>query len=184
MADIKKTLSAKEYCELLQAKLHEEKIAYEKSFRYKLIQLFILLTVLFLTFPLLGVLPDFIGLLTFSGLVLLAFSLVSVTGLFKKIKKYSLQKKRYNEIISLSEGYDKINFHSCESWFCVTLMINNLSQANNEMIFRYYELNLYQRTGNDIFLMNLYGHLCFIPDNLFPHSKYRRIIGWIEEGMK
>jgi len=66
----------------------------------------------------------------------------------------------------------------------VTLMQHNLPSHPNELMFRYYELNLYERIENDIFLMNCYGDLCIIPDNLFSKSKIDQIDWWIKEGMK
>lgn len=184
MRQVKKTLSIEEYTELLQAKVESEKIEYQKSSRTQPLLIIILVVLLFLIFLLIEILRDYIGWLTISLLVVLMALVGSVYEHFKEKKKYHLQVKRYNEVIHSIDGWDKIQLHAIESWFCVTLMQHNLPSHPNELMFRYYELNLYERIENDIFLMNCYGDLCIIPDNLFSKSKIDQIDWWIKEGMK
>jgi len=184
MRQVKKTLSIKEYTELLQAKLEGEKIEYQKSYKAQRLLSIILVVLLFIIFPLFDILRDYIGWLTFSLFVVLMLLVGSVYEHFKDKKKYRLQTKRYNEVIHSIDGWDKIQLHAIESWFCVTLMQHHLPQHANERMFRYFELLLYERVENDIFLINCYGDLSIIPDILFSQSKINQIDTWIKEGMK
>ena len=106
----------------------------------------------------------------------------SVYEHFREKKKYRQLVKRYNEVIHSIDGYDKITFHAIESWFCVTLMQHHIPSHPNERMFRYYEMNLHERIENDLFLINCYGDLSIIPDNLFSKSKIDQIDWWIKEG--
>ena len=184
MRNVKKSLPIKEYCKLLQAKLNAENLSYKKSFRSQLLFVLILVVLLVIILPLFNVLRDYAGWLTISLFLVLMALVGSVYEQFKEGKKYRLHKKRYNEVILSIDGYDKITLHAIESWFCVTLMQHHIPQHANERMFRYYELNLYERVENDIFLINCYGDLSIIPDNLFSKSKIDQIDWWIKKGMK
>ncbi|MCP4457652.1 MAG: hypothetical protein GY816_06450 [Cytophagales bacterium] len=181
---MKKTLSIEEYSELVQVKLDDQETFYKKDRRAGVLFAVILLAVLFLIIPLLNNLLEYINLLTFSAFVVVLLLGGSIHSLVMDKKKYVLRKKRYGEIINSIQGYDKIKIHAIDAWVCVTLFQHHLEHHANEMMYRYYELNLFERIGDDILLMNCYGDFCLIPDNMFSVSKLSQIAWWIKEGIK
>ena len=184
MREVKKTLSINEYIELLQTKLEREKMEYDKSHKAQRLLVIILVVLLILIFLMFDFLRDYVGWVTFSFFIVMMALVGSVTDFLKERNKYRLKVKRYNEVIHSIDGYDKIRLHAIDSWFCVTLMQHHLAHHANEKMFRYYELNLHERIENDIFLINCYGDLAIIPDNLFSHPKIDQIDWCIKEGMK